>query len=144
MLNNAKIDQLLGYYAAGQTKRVSDIIDMDGYDGVMFVASLGTVLETGTVDVYVEQNTANSTSGMARLATTTAYTMTAGDATVAKSAILVDVYKPQERYLQCNVTPAVANAVILGVVAIRYKSHLCPVTNGDVLQSTRLVSPAEA
>lgn len=144
MLNNAKIDQALGYYAAGQTKRVSDIIDMDGYDGVMFVAGLGTVLENGTVDVYVEQNDANSTSGMARLATTTAYTMTAGDATVAKSAILVDVYKPQERYLQCNVTPAVANAVVLGVVAIRYKSHLCPATNGDVLQSTRLVSPAEA
>jgi hypothetical protein len=144
MLNNAKIDQVLGYTAAGQTKKTSDIIDMDGYDGVLFVAGLGTVLENGTVDVYVEQNDANSTSGMARLATTAAYTITAGNAAVAKSAIVVDVYKPGERYIQCNVTPAVANAVILGVVAIRYKSHLCPVTNDSLLQSTRLVTPAEA
>lgn len=140
---NLKVDQVLGYYAAGTTKRTSDIIDMDGYDGVVFVAGLGTVLENGTVDVFVEQNTANSTAGMARLATTTAYTVTAADALVAKSCVVVDVYKPRERYLQCNVTPAVANAVILGVVAIRYKTHLGPVTQ-DALKTTRLVSPAEA
>ncbi len=144
MLDNVKIDQLLGYYAAGQTKRTSDIIDMSGYDGVLFVAGLGTIIETGTIDVFVEQNTANATSGMARLATTTAHTVTAGDATAAKSCIVVDVYKPRERYLQCNITPAVANAVILGVVAIRYKAKLAPVTNDSPLKTTRLISPAEA
>lgn len=143
-LHNLQIDQVLGYYAAGTTKRTSDIIDMDGYDGVVFVAGLGTTIENGTVDVFVEQHTLNQTSGMARVATTTAHTITAANAALAKSAIVVDVFKPRERYLQCNITPAVSNAVILGIVAIRYKSHLAPVTNSTLIKSTRLVSPAEA
>lgn len=144
LLKNVQIDQVLGYYAAGTTKRTSDIIDMSGYDGVLFVAGLGTIIENGTVDVFVEQNTANATSGMARLATTTAHTVTAGNAALAKSAIVVDVYKPRERYLQCNITPASQNAVILGIVAIRYCGRTAPTVNSTLLKSTMLIEPAEA
>lgn len=144
LLKNVKIDQVLGYYAAGTTKRVSDIIDMAGYEGVMFVATLGTILENGTIDVFVEQNTANATSGMARLATTTVATVTAATALLAKSAIVVDVYQPNEQFLQCNITPAVANAVILGITAIRYNGKVKPEVNSSLLKSTQLISPDQA
>ena len=144
LLQNVKVDQVLGYYAAGTTKRTSDIIDMANYDGVMFVFELGTVLENGTIDCFVEQNTANATSGMARLATTTVHTVTAANATAAKSAIVVDVFQPQERYLQANITPAVANAVILGITAIRYSGRVKPDANSGLLKSTQLISPAQA
>lgn len=144
LLKNMEINQVLGYYAAGVTKRTSDILDMAGYEGVMFIAGLGTIIEDGTLDVYVEQNTANNTSGMARLATTTAHTVTAANATLAKSAIVVDVYRPQERYVQCNITPATQNAVILGIVAVRYKEREYPAANSSLLKSTLLVSPSEA
>lgn len=141
-LENLKITPVLGYFAAGTTKRTSSIIDMDGYDGVVFVAMLGTTIEAGTVDVFVDQNTANATSGMARLATTTVYTVPASPA--ALTAIAVDVYRPKERYLQANVTPATQNAVICGVLAILYRGHTCPVTQeATVVKSTRLLSPAE-
>jgi len=140
---NLKITPVLGYFAAGTTKRTSTIIDMDGFDGVVFSAVLGTTIEAGTIDVFVEQHTLNQTSGMARVATTTAYTVPASPA--ALTAINVDIYKPTERYLQCNITPASQNAVICGIVAIQYKSHLCPVTNAaTVVKETRLISPAEA
>lgn len=144
LLKNVKVDQILGYYAAGVTKRTTDIIDMANYDGVMFVFELGTIIEAGTIDCYVEQNTANSTSGMARLATTTAYTVTATTAALAKSAIVVDVYQPGKRYLQANITPATQNAVILGVTAIRYSARMKPEANAALLKNTQLVSPAEA
>lgn len=141
--DNVKITPVLGYFAAGTTKRTSAIIDMDGFDGVVFVAMLGTTIEAGTVDVFVEQHTLNQTSGMARLATTTAYTVPASPA--ALTSILVDVYKPRERYLQGNITPAAQNAVICGMIAIQYKSHLCPVTmEAAVVKATKLISPAEA
>jgi len=139
---NLKIDQVLGYYAAGVTKRTSDIIDMSGYDGVIFVAELGTTIENGTLDVFVEQHTLNQTSGMARIATTTVHTVTAANAALAKSCVIVDVYRPQERYLQCNITPAVSNAVILGITAIRYGGKVAPMA-GDGIKTTRLISPAE-
>lgn len=144
LLQRVKIDQVLGYYAAGTTKRTSDIVDMANYDGVMFIAELGTIIENGTLDVFVDQNSANSTSGMARLATTTVHAVTAANAALAKSAIVVDVYKPQERYLQCNITPATQNAVILGITAIRYSGRVKPDANSDLLKATQLISPDEA
>lgn len=141
---NVQVDQLLGYFAAGTTKRTSTIIDMAGYDGVMFIASLGTLIEAGTVDVFVEQNTANSTSGMARLAGQTAHTVTAANALLSSSAIVVDIVNPTEQYLQCNITPASQNAVVLGIVAIRYRGRVKPTLNSALLKSTLLPGPAEA
>lgn len=141
LLQNVKVDQILGYYAAGTTKRTSDIIDMANYDGVMFIAELGTIIENGTLDVFVEQNTTNATSGMARLATTTVHTVTAANAALAKSAVVVDVFQPQQQFLQCNITPAVSNAVILGITAIRYTGRVKPDANSGLVKATQLISP---
>jgi hypothetical protein len=140
---NVKIDQVLGYYEAGTTKRTSDILDMSGYDGVVFVAGLGTIIEAGTVDVFPEENSANTTVGMAELAGTAAYTVTAAAAALTKSCIIVDVYKPLKRYVQCNITPAGQNAVILGIVSIRYKGKMGPeaMTTPYPLKATMLISP---
>lgn len=146
LLKNVKVDQILGYYAAGTTKRTSDIIDMANYDGVMFVFELGTTLDTGTVKTFVEGNSANSTSGMAELAGCPTVTITSATA-ATKSAIVVDVYRPDptnHRYLQANITPAVANAVILGITAIRYQGRVKPDANAGLLAATQLVSPAAA
>jgi len=145
LTDNVKIDQVLGYFAAGTTKRTSAILDMAGYDGVVFVAGLGTIIEDGTIDVYPEQNIINSTVGMAELAGTAAYTVTAGAAALTYSCIIVDVFKPAERYLQCNVTPATSNAVILGIVAIRYGGSINPdaFATLDPLKLTQLLSPAQ-
>ena len=139
------ISQVLGYFAAGTTKRTTTILDMANYDGVLFIIGLGTIIEAGTLDGFVEQNIANSTVGMARLATTSAYTVTAADAAKTQSCILIDVFRPQERYIQANITPAVQNAVVLGCVAIQYSGRVKPETQGSsVLVATSLGSPAEA
>lgn len=139
-----QIDRVLGYFAAGTTKRTSAIIDMAGYDGVIFIADFSTIIEAGTIDVFVEQNTANSTSGMARLAGQTAHTVTAGNAALTYSAIVVDIANPVEQYLQCNITPATQNAVITGITAIRYNGRVKPPLNSALLKSTLLNGPAEA
>jgi hypothetical protein len=143
--DSIKIDQILGYFAAGTTKRTSEIIDMSGYDGVIFIAGLGTIIEAGTIDVYPEQHTLNQTSGMAELAGTAAYTVTTAAAALTYSCIVVDVWKPQERYLQCNITPASQNAVVLGIVAIRYNGNIRPElhTTPYPLKITQLFGAAE-
>ena len=144
-LKQNQISQRLGYFAAGTTKKTTTILDMAGYDGVVFIVGLGTLIEAGTLDAFVEQNTINSTSGMARLATTTVHTVTAADALKTESCIVVDVFRPQERYVQCNITPAVQNAVILGVVAIQYNGRVKPETLGaSVLTSFAISNPPEA
>jgi len=144
LLKNVKIDQILGYSAAGQAAKTSDIIDMQGYDGVLFVAGFGTIVEGGTQNVQVYQDTDRAGGTMAAVAGTAAHTVTAANAALTKSAIAVDVYKPLERYLEVIVTPATQDAVILGVTAIRYKGKMGPDANADLLKSTQLISPAEA
>jgi len=144
LLKNVKIDQILGYTAAGTDAKTSDIIDMSGYDGCLFIAEFDTIIEAGTINVQVLQNTADSTSGMAAVAGTAAHTVTAANAALSQSAIAVDIYRPAERYLEVIVTPATQNAVICGVTAIRYKGKMGPDANGDLLKGTQLISPAEA
>jgi diaminopimelate epimerase len=144
LLKNVKIDQILGYFAAGQAAKTSDIIDMQGYDGVLFVAGFGTIVEAGTLNVQVYQDTDSAGGTMAAVAGTAAHTVTAANAALTQSAIAVDVYKPLERYLEVIVTPATQDAVILGVTAIRYKGKMGPDANADLLKSTQLISPAEA
>lgn len=144
LLKNVKVDQILGYFAAGQVAKTSDIIDMAGYDGVLFVAEFGTIIENGTINVQVLQDTDSAGGTMAALAGTAAHTVTAANAALTQSAIAVDVYKPLERYLEVTVTPAVQDAVICGVTAIRYKGKMGPDANGDLLKATQLISPSEA
>jgi hypothetical protein len=144
LLKNVSIAQILGYFAAGTTKRTSTIIDMANWEGVLFIAGLGTILDTGTIDVYAEQHTLNQTSGMARVAGASVYTVNATSAAYTQSCIALDIFRPQERYLQCNITPAVANAVVLGITAIQYTGRkLVTTLPVSVLKSTQLVSPAE-
>jgi len=142
---NVKVDQVLGYFAAGTTKRTSEILDMEGYEGVLFVVGFGTLIAAGTLDVYPEGDDENATTNMAELAGTAAYTVTTAAAALTYSCILVDVYKPLEQFIQCNVTPAVQNAVILGIVAIRYKGKMGPeaMTTPYPLKATMLISPSE-
>jgi hypothetical protein len=144
---NVKVTQVLGYYAAGTTARKADIIDMQDYDGCMFIYELGTLLDTGTLDCFVSGDAVNNTAAMSRLLTTTAFTCTAVEAAYAKSCIVVDVFQPDpvlHRYLEATVTPAVANAVILGITAIQYNGRVHPDTNpATTLKSTFLQSPAE-
>lgn len=144
---NVKVTQVLGYYAAGTTTRKADIIDMANYDGCMFIYELGTIIENGTVDCFVSGDAANSTGGMARLLTTTAYTVTAAAAALGKSCIIVDVFQPDQvlhRYLEAQLTPAVSNAVILGITAVQYNGRVHPDTQpASTLKSTFLQSPAE-
>lgn len=144
LLKNVGIAQILGYFAAGTTKRTSTIIDMANWDGVLFIAGLGTLLDTGTLDVFVEEHTLNQTSGMTRVLTTGLFTVTAVEAAYTQSCIVVDVFRPVKRYLQCNITPAVANAVVLGISVIQYNGRVKPASFPvSVLKSTQLVSPGE-
>jgi len=142
LLTNVKVDQVLGYYAAGTTVEKSAIVDMAGYEGCMFIFELGTILDTGVITCNVNGNTINATGG-ANLGSAVA-TVTATTAALTQSAIVVDIFQPQpttSRYLEAAITPSVANAVILGITAIRYQGKYKPELTTGLLASTQLVSP---
>lgn len=91
-LNRNKLVKVADHTAAGTTDVTSSIVDTAGYQGVIFFTSVSTANATNTIKV--QQNTANQTTGMADLTGTKVASGT------QDNDLLVEIHKPEERYLQ--------------------------------------------
>lgn len=139
------ISRVMNAQAASTSDTLSgSIVDLAGWDGVLFVAILGDVTATAVATLQAQQNTANSSAGMATLAGTAAQDAAAASDQDNK-LLLLDVHRPAERYVRPQLVRATANVVVDGILAIRYKGRSAPVTQGaTVLDLTQLLTPAEA
>src|SRR5690606_12755668 len=109
----------------------------------LFIAKLGDVTDTSVVTLTAQQNDVNSSSGMATLAGSATFTAGATDAD--NDLLVLDVYRPRERFVRPVLTSATANAVKNGIIAIRYGGRVKPTVQGPtVLDSAVLIEPAEA
>lgn len=146
LIKNVLIKEVMAPVAAGSSiDQNSDILDMANWDGVVFIVPVTDSVATGVATLTIEQNTANSDTGMAALSGATATATCATNDDLNNELLIVDVYRPRERYVQGVVTSATANIAFGNMIAIQYKGRKPPVTaDGSVLQSTLVVSPAEA
>lgn len=124
----------------------SDRLDMSGWDGVVFVAPITDSVATGVATLTVQQNTADSDTGMASLAGAVAAATCAVNDDLNGKALLVDVSEPRERYVQAVRTSATANIAYGNVVAIQYRAvgKLPASEAASIAASALAVSPAES
>lgn len=146
LLKNAVIGEVgAPISAANNTDSNTDILDMTGFDGVVFIDVITDSVATGVATLTVQQNTANSDSGMASLSGAAATATCSTNDDLNNQLLIVDVYKPRERYVQAARTSATANIAFGSCIAIRYKSQKGPITeDSSVLDSALAISPAEA
>lgn len=122
---------------AGTTEVDSSILDMSGYDGVIFIVDLAAVTDASVLTLNTQQNTANQTSGMATITGASA-TFTAS--TSSNKALLVDVYRPLQRYVRAAFTRTAQNATVNTIIAIQYKSMFRPTTlDSSIIASATIV-----
>lgn len=141
LIKDVKVTRILNAVAAGTTDQTSSIIDMSGFEGVMFVATFGTLTASQVTSMKAQQNTINSASGMADLIGTSVGPLADGD---SNKMLVLDIWRPQEQYLQVVIDRGTANAVIDGVIAIQYNSRVSPVTQGSTVSASEShQSPAE-
>lgn len=115
--------------AAAQTAITSSVLDMTGYEGVMFIALTGDVTSGSVLSLLAKGNSANSTSSPAPVTQATA-TYTAASASDSDSkALVVDVAKPPLRYAFASLTRTAQDAVIGGIIAIQYDAHNKPTSH---------------
>lgn len=138
LLGDVKITKLNDATVAGVTAINSAVVDMAGYDGVVFLTSTGTVLATGTATVKVQQDTAVGMGAAADLAGTSQAVVDTDD----NKSIAVDVQRPLERYLRLVITRATANSDWGPIWALQYRARVLPVTQGLDKSETHL-SPVE-
>lgn len=143
LLTSAKFIRVENAAAAAQTELVTDIVDTQGYDSVMFLALLGDVTTAAVLTLTAKGNAANSTSGAAALAG--AVTFTAGASDADNKMLILDIEKPRQRYVFASLTRTAANAVVDGIVAVLYNAENCPtVQDLTVLASSHTNDPAAA
>ncbi|MBS1198150.1 MAG: hypothetical protein H6R18_1935 [Proteobacteria bacterium] len=113
---------------AATSELVSDVLDMSGYEGVLFLALTGDVTASSVLTLTVKANSANSVSSPTPVTQKATAAFTAGASDADSKLLMVDVYKPTLRYVFASLTRADQNAVIGGVIAIQYGASNKPTT----------------
>jgi hypothetical protein len=131
--------------AASNTDSNTDIIDTDDCEGVLFIVPITDCTATGVGTLTIEQNTANSDSGMAALSGAVATATSAQGDDLNGTLLIVDVNRPRERYIQGVLTSTVAEVAFGNTIAIKYGLRKKPRTQGaTVSDSAAVASPAES
>jgi hypothetical protein len=138
---DVKVTLVQAPLADGQTDPDSSSVDMQGFEGVLFIGIVGTVTGSGTASLKASQSSDNSTfndlSGV----------VATGSAGGSDKFLVLDVYKPLDRYVRTTLTRAVANSIYGGTIAIQYGAHKKPtIHDAATLAAAAIlgVSPAEA
>jgi hypothetical protein len=111
---------------ASNTDSNSTRLDMQGWDGVLFVTTITDSTATGVATLKVEQNTADSDTGMTLITGASAAVTCAVNDDINGKILIVDVREPRQRYVQAVRTSATANIAFGEVIAIRYGPRLAP------------------
>jgi len=131
---NVKITKVSALAASAGSAVNSDEVDMAGFDGVVFIGRIETA------DVANFANAAQSSvSGGTFLDLLGTAIITGDDA----DSFLIDVYKPTDRYVRCEVDRGGANTIAGDIYAIQYGAHKKPTSHGTTIDAETHVSPAE-
>lgn len=144
LLSNVKVTRVVAAVVAGQAATTGDILDMEGYEGVLFIAKFADVTNAAVLTLAAQGGNVAAGTDMATLAGSVTHTA-ASDAGDDDDLLVLDVVKPIHRYIRPVLTSATQDAVKDGVIAIQYGARKVPITQGTtVLDSDTLISPAYA
>ena len=135
--NKVKIEYAGALIAsADDTDSDSTVYDMSGFDGVLFFTVITTGNATGVATLTVDES-ATDTTGGTLIAGATA-TATNGT-TYAGKLLIVDVVKPQERYVYANRASATDVMTFGPVFCLRYKGKMGPLSDPDTIAALTAV-----
>lgn len=112
--------------SAGTSDLTTDVLDMSGFEGVLFIALLGDVTAASVLTLTAKGNTADSVSSPTPVTQKATAPFTAGASDADSKAIILDLYKPTLRYQFAVLSRADQNAVVGGIIAIQYGAHNKP------------------
>lgn len=125
LLKASKFDKVLVATAAGTADTLSgDILDLQDCDSVTGIAILGdvTVNSVLTLKAYTGNEPALGDGAYETVTATVTATATSAD----DKLLVLDVVKPGKRYCRFDLVRATANAVVDGIIGIRYNFRAIP------------------
>ena len=145
LLDKIEVHEINAPIAAGTNDSDSDILDMAGFDGVMFVVPVTDSVATGTLTLTMEHSATNSAGAMVATVATTSVTCAVND-DLNDTFVVLDVVRPLLQYVRLNFVTATANIATGNVIAIKYRARDEATTQptADVSGSATFVNPAAA
>lgn len=137
LMENAKLTRVLDNQTAATSSKGTTVLDMQGYDGVVFFTAL-SVGHASNNYMKVQQSGTNTTASMADLLGTKI------QSTASALQLWADIYRPRERYVRAVIIRA-TSSVIYPVWAIQYNGTKMPIDNttaGTIIGEVH-VEPAE-
>lgn len=141
ILKECKFSRPMNAVAAGTSDQNSSVIDMLGFDSIVFVSLFGALTSTQVTQIKVQQGNQSNLSDAADLAGSNLGPLADTD---GNKMLISQVFRPSKRYVRLVVDRGTANAVIDGVIAIQGNARNVPVTqSSQVAFSETLNAPAE-
>ena len=119
---NVKIVKVQDHTTAGTSAVNSDAVDMQGYEGVMFVTSCGTAAIDNTINAAQSDDSAGSPDD---------FTDLEGSKVVPGASdedLFLDVFKPKKRYVRAEIARG-TSTTLETIWAILYSPRRLPVDN---------------
>lgn len=125
LTTDTKVTMVQAPLASGGTDLASAYVDMQGFEGVMFVGILGTAGATDVATLAAWSSTATGSTGTAISSAT--QTSTAG---LDDKFFCIDVFRPRRRFVKTHIT---RSAVVEygGTVAIQYNPKVKPTVHAS-------------
>jgi len=132
-----KITLVQAPLAAGQTGATGASVDMTGFDGVMFVGIVGEFAGAALLAVTAYQSSDDSTFNA----------LSEMNALVDDNDtfLLIDVYRPTDRYVRTTVARAGNDITYGGTIAIQYRARKKPTAHDAATLAAEVlgISPDE-
>ncbi|MBU0495045.1 MAG: hypothetical protein KKA73_14200 [Chloroflexi bacterium] len=127
--------------AAGTADINGTILDMMGFEGVLMVVRFGAITGSAVTSIKAQQDTASGGGTMADLEGTSITVADDDDDQI----FIIDLYRPQERYVRLVVDRGTQNAVVASAEYIQYGPRSLPTDNNvdDAVTCELHVSPDE-
>ena len=139
--DEVKITKVAPATVAGVTTIDSSPVDMAGYDGVLFVSTVGAITAGGVQSMKAQQDTA---VGMGAAADLAGSGLTVADDDDNQSFWL-DIKRPRERFVRCRVLRATQSSAWGEIYALQYRARNRPQVNTvtDTITGEKWHAPAE-
>lgn len=137
---NLKVSSALDY-ASGTADREGAALDMQGFDGVLMIVKFAAIAAGGTNSIKAQQGAVSTLSDAADLLGTAQAVADDDD----NQIYIIDVYRPQERYVRLYVDKDTSNACAESAIYVQYGAKDLPVvqTVANAVTYELHVSPAE-
>ena len=125
--------------SAGTTDINGANLDMQGYEGVVALIEMGTIVSTAVTSIKWQQSDTTTSADFSDLSSTG---MTVADDD-GDEIFISELYKPTKRYVRVVVVRGTANAALRAATYIQYKPREAPVSQDTGVNSELNVGSAE-